>query len=110
MKCDRCGTDVTNIQYFKDKYGDEVICEDCMLEIDGITTDTVTNYFLDGEFIGDNNELDVVINNICYCCDFEEIKRDKEKFIKELIEGCGENPIGLESELDKVEKEDKDEN
>ena len=71
MKCERCGTDVTNIQYFKDEYGDE----DCVLELDGVTTETVTNYFLDGEFIGNDNELDVVISTIAECAGWKEIKK-----------------------------------
>lgn len=76
MECQRCGTNVKNIEYFKDEYSDEIICEDCLLEIDGITTDTVTNYFLDGDFIGDNNELDVVINNICDNVGYKKIEEE----------------------------------
>lgn len=75
MKCDRCGTNVTDIQYFKDEYGDEVICEDCVLELDGVTTDTVTNYYLDGDFIGDDNEIDAVISNLADCLGWKELKK-----------------------------------
>lgn len=78
MECNRCGTDAKNIEYFKDEYSDEVICEDCLLEIDGITTDSVTNYFLDGDFIGDSNEIDVVINSICDNVGYQKIETNNK--------------------------------
>ena len=74
MECNICGTNAKGIEYFQNENTDEIICEDCLLEVDGLTTDTVTNYFLDGEFIGDNNELDVVINSICECCDYKKVE------------------------------------
>jgi len=74
MECNICGTNAKGIEYFQNESTDEIICEDCLLEVDGITTDTVTNYFADGEFIGDNNELDVVINSICECYDYKKVE------------------------------------
>ena len=57
MKCDRCNSDYAE-HYYKDKYSDEIICEDCLLELDGITTSTITNYFIDGE--GNNIDISTV--------------------------------------------------
>lgn len=31
MKCDRCESDYAE-HYYKDKYSDEIICEDCILK------------------------------------------------------------------------------
>ena len=73
MKCNRCGSDYSE-NYYKDKYSDEIICEDCLLESDMITTDTVTSYYLDGEYIGDDNNLDEVINNICDNLSYNKIE------------------------------------
>ena len=64
MKCDRCGCDYAE-SYYKYEYSDEIICEDCLLEIDGITTSTTTQYFLDGEYMGSSDEIDELYETIC---------------------------------------------
>lgn len=73
MKCERCGSDYAE-SYYKDKYSDEIICEECLLELDGITTSTETYYFLDGEYIGSDCNYSELIENICESTDYEEIK------------------------------------
>ena len=74
MKCDRCKSDYAE-HYYKDKYSDEIICEDCLLELDGITTSTITNYFIDGEYIGSDKEsIQEVVDNICDCFSFKEVQ------------------------------------
>ena len=74
MRCDRCESDYAE-HYYKDEYSDEIICEDCLLELDGITTSTITNYFIDGEYIGSDEEsIQEVINNICDYFSFEEVQ------------------------------------
>ncbi len=64
MKCDRCGCDYAE-NYYKDEYSDEIICEDCLLEIDGISTSTTTQYFLDGEYMGSSDEINELYETIC---------------------------------------------
>lgn len=76
MKCDRCGSDYAD-NYYKDKYTDETICEDCLLEVDGITTSSITYYYLDGEYMGNDAEsIQDVIDCICDNTSYEEIKKE----------------------------------
>lgn len=73
MKCDRCNSDYAE-HYYKDKYSDEIICEDCLLELDRITTSTITNYFIDGDYVGNDEEsLQAVVDNICDYFSYEEL-------------------------------------
>lgn len=72
-KCEICGNEYDGDNYYKNKDTGEIICEDCLLESDGITTFTMTNYYVDGEYIG--NELDdELINNVCMIFNYEPIK------------------------------------
>ena len=74
MKCNRCNSEYSEI-YYKDDYSNEVICEECLLELDGITTSTITNYFIDGEYIGNDAEsIQEVVDNICECFSFTKIE------------------------------------
>ena len=73
MKCERCGSDYAE-SYYKDKYSDEIICEECLLELDGITTNKETHYFLDGYYLGTDNNYSELIENICEYTDYEEIE------------------------------------
>ena len=72
LKCKICGSDSAE-NYFKSKYSDEIICEECLLEIDGMTTNTETHYFLDGEYMGSDNEKIELIENICESTEYEKI-------------------------------------
>ena len=74
MKCNICNREYAE-SYYRNKNNDEIICVDCLLETDGITTSTITNYFLDGEFIGDDGEsIQDVVDTICDFCNYEEIE------------------------------------
>lgn len=75
MKCNRCDSEDSEY-YYKDEYSDEIICEDCLLESDMITTDTVTSYYLDGEYIGNDNDIDEVVNCICDNIGYKKIGED----------------------------------
>ena len=77
VHCDRCGNDYSD-NYYRKEYGDEIICEECLLELDGITTSTTTNYFIDGEYIG-NDEQDIqnVIDEICAYFSYKEIDENE---------------------------------
>ena len=64
------------IFYFKNKETGEIICEQCLLGLDKVDTDTQTLYYLDGEYIGDDNEIDEVEEQICDYLGYEQIKED----------------------------------
>lgn len=49
------------------KYEDDFYCTDCMVEQVGIDTYTTTHYMCDGEYLGCDDDLDEVINNIRSC-------------------------------------------
>lgn len=76
-KCSICGGIYRTFRMFKNKYTKELVCEDCLLELDGITTETTHHYFLDGEYIGNDDEIDEVYNNICFYNGYEEVKDDE---------------------------------
>ena len=74
MKCEICGSKYAD-NYYKNKDTDEIICEDCLLEVDGITTSTITHYFLDGEYIGDDSDsIQDVVDTICEYFDYTKIE------------------------------------
>ena len=73
MKCNICGSDYAD-NYFKDEYSDEIICEECLLEIDGITTSTETHYLLDGQYIGSDFNNSELLENICDNTTYKKIK------------------------------------
>lgn len=72
--CSKCGSDYAD-NYYKDKVTEEILCEDCLLEIDKVTSSTITNYYIDGEYIG-NDECDIeeILKTICDYFDYEEVK------------------------------------
>lgn len=73
IKCSVCGSDYAD-EYFKDEYSDEIICNDCLLEIDGMTSNTEITYFLDGEYMGSDNDYDELIKTICDNTFYKPIK------------------------------------
>lgn len=73
MKCNICGSDYAD-NYFKDEYSDEIICEECLLEIDGITTSTETHYLLDGQYMGSDFNNSELLENICDNTAYKKIK------------------------------------
>ena len=73
MKCNICGSDYAD-NYFKDEYSDEIICEECLLEIDGITTSTETHYLLDGQYMGSDFNNSELLENICDNTTYKKIK------------------------------------
>lgn len=73
MKCNICGSNYAD-NYFKDEYSDEIICEECLLEIDGITTSTETHYLLDGQYIGSDFNNSELLENICDNTTYKKIK------------------------------------
>lgn len=73
IKCEICGTEFFDNFYKQNETG-KIICEECLLESDMITTDTITNYYLDGEYIGNNNDsIEDVIETICDTYDYSKI-------------------------------------
>lgn len=73
MKCNICGSDYAD-NYFKDEYSDEIICEECLLEIDGITTSTETHYLLDGQYMGSDFNDSELLENICDNTTYKKIE------------------------------------
>lgn len=73
MKCSICNTTCAE-SYYKNKGTDEIICDECLLESDLISYDTVTFYYLEGEYLGDTNDYEELLENVAYQLDYEEIK------------------------------------
>ena len=73
MKCNRCGSNCAE-SYFKNKDTDEIICDECLLESDLISYDTVTSYYLEGEYMGDTNDYENLLDEVAYALDYEEVK------------------------------------
>ena len=71
MKCCVCGTEYSEYFYKRD---DEVLCEECVLEVDMMCTST--NYYLDGEYLGNSDNMEEVYENICESLGYEEIKNE----------------------------------
>lgn len=60
--------------FYKQNETGKIICEECLLESDMITTNTITNYYLDGEYIGnDSDSIEDVIETICDTYDYSKI-------------------------------------
>lgn len=77
IECNVCGNKYAD-SYFKNKENNEIICEDCLLDA-FCTTSTTTHYFFqDGDYLGSDEDLDEVIENLCDNTDFKEIKGEKE--------------------------------
>lgn len=49
------------------KYEDNFCCTDCLIEQLGMDTYETTHYMCDGHYLGDDEDLDEVINNIRSC-------------------------------------------
>lgn len=76
IKCSVCGCDYAE-HYYKDEYSDIILCEDCLLEIDGMTSSTTTNYFLDGEYMGSDDDFEELIESILGYTTFEKIEEEQ---------------------------------
>ena len=71
--CAECGTERSDAFYKREETG-EIICEECLLESDIVTTDTITNYYIDGEYIGnDVDSIEDVIDVLCDAYDYTRI-------------------------------------
>lgn len=71
--CGICGAELSD-GFYKQKETGEIICEECLLESDMITTDTITSYYLDGEYIGNNvDSMEDVIDCLCDTYDYIKI-------------------------------------
>lgn len=46
------------------KYKDEYVCKECLLDMLGVETYTVTHYTLDDEYLGSDDDIDEVIKNL----------------------------------------------
>lgn len=73
MKCSICNATFAE-SYYKNKYTNKIICDDCLLESDCMSYDTVTSYYLEGEYMGDTNDYEKLLDNVAYALDYEEIK------------------------------------
>lgn len=54
----KCGCDADYL------YDDTYYCKECLLKEFGVETYTVEHYMLDGEYLGDEDDLDEVIENL----------------------------------------------
>lgn len=70
--CKKCGSNYSD-GFYKDKSTNEIICEDCLLELPDIQTSTLKSFFLDGDYIGNSEDIKEVIDAICDYNDFEEV-------------------------------------
>lgn len=77
MKCEICGNEYDGDNYYKNEDTDEIICEECLLESDGITTSTATSYYVDGEYIGNDLDFDELINNVCSIFGYKKVKEEE---------------------------------
>ena len=75
-KCSICGSDYAD-RYFKEKYTDKLICEDCLLNLDEVEKSVaIINYFVDGEYVGNDDEPDELYKSLCDYLDYEEVEDD----------------------------------
>lgn len=71
--CEICGTELSD-GFYKNEEAGKIICEECLLESDMVTTETITNYYLDGEYIGNNvDSIEEVIDVLCDTYDYKKI-------------------------------------
>lgn len=71
--CEICGTDLSD-GFYKEEETGKIICEECLLESDMVTTDTITNYYLEGEYIGNNvDSIEDVIDALCDTYNYSKI-------------------------------------
>ena len=76
MICSECGTEWTEYFYEKDE---KMICEDCLFEVEQL--DSERRYFLDGEYIGCDSNIEEVYHNICEMRGYNEIKNERESYV-----------------------------
>lgn len=70
--CEICGAE-TSDAFYKEKETGKIICEECLLLSDKIERETVTHYYLDGEYVGDSDHIEEVIDAICDTYDYTQI-------------------------------------
>ena len=73
-KCEICGEDNEFEDYFEDESTGKIICLNCMLE-EQCTTEKLTRYYdKDGEYLGDDDDLDEVIEYILSRTYYKDMK------------------------------------
>lgn len=71
--CEICGTELSD-GFYKNEETGKIICEECLLESDMVTTETITNYYLEEEYIGnDVDSIEDVIDVLCDTYDYKKI-------------------------------------
>lgn len=104
MKCSICNTTCAE-SYYKNKDTNEIICNTCLLESDLISYDTVTSYYLEGEYLGDTNDYEQLLENVACQLNYEEVNEnhfnliarlqrkneEKDKQIEELVKYIDSN-------------------
>lgn len=87
IKCRWCNPDWTKNKKIY-KYKGHYYCEDCLLrevevsDDESFSVEETTSYYINGEYIGSDNELgveDVIQKLIDYGCDIVEVKKEETK-------------------------------
>lgn len=68
QKCDNC---YNKALY---KYNGKELCFNCLMKELEVETETVENYYLDGYYIGNDGDIDEVIENLKGDYDIEELE------------------------------------
>ena len=76
MKCNKCGSDYSE-NYYKYEFGGEILCEDCLLEDDRVSVTSINHYYVDGEYMGnDESDMEEVLDNVCNHLYYEKIEEE----------------------------------
>lgn len=63
LKCEICGCDYSDDFYKTEEH--KCICEECFLEYAEVETSTRKSYFLNGDYIGNDEDMQEVIDSLC---------------------------------------------
>lgn len=78
LKCEICGSDFTD-GFYKDKRTGDIICEECLLELPDVQTSTIRHFYLYGDYIGNDEEIEEVIDAICANEEYEKVEEDEHE-------------------------------
>lgn len=63
-RCDMCGHEIARFEQNGFRH-----CVDCLLQENGVESFEVTHYTWDGDYLGNENDIDEVIDVVIECCE-----------------------------------------
>lgn len=72
MECSKCKKNYLE-HYYTDKDNIEILCEDCLLRLKEVEINIITEYYIDNEYMGNDENYEELLDNISEKLGYREV-------------------------------------